>query len=88
MFVVQIEVALERLIEQWADENRFHGKIIYLFEAGNEYQVCCCALCRTPVPEMDHLRNWAGVFEHVSAMARGSIDLAGDSAGATRSNLI
>jgi hypothetical protein len=26
------------LIEQWADENRFDGEIIYVFEAGNEHQ--------------------------------------------------
>ena len=25
------------LIEQWADENKFDGKILYLFESGNEY---------------------------------------------------
>jgi hypothetical protein len=32
---------------------------------------------RFSVPEMDDLRNRAGVFEHVSAAARGSIDLTG-----------
>ncbi len=32
---------------------------------------------RFSVPEMDDLRNRAGVFEQVSAMARGSIDLTG-----------
>jgi hypothetical protein len=26
------------LIKQWADENRFNGKIIYQFESGNEHQ--------------------------------------------------
>lgn len=26
------------LIEQWANENNFDGKVIYLFESGNEYQ--------------------------------------------------
>jgi hypothetical protein len=26
------------LIEQWADENKFDGKMLYLFESGNEHQ--------------------------------------------------
>jgi predicted permease len=34
---------------------------------------------RFSVPELDDLRNRAGVFEHVSATARGSVDLTGGS---------
>lgn len=44
------------LIEQWADENKFDGKIIYLFEAGNEYQGEADAMMET-IKKTPKMRN-------------------------------